>query len=606
MLMALFVYGIIGLCGYIWLTRGFFSALIHLVCTVAAGAIALSLWEPLGYLLLANSPDRGFFVFLRDSAWAIALGVPFIVVLVLLRLATNKLLIFNAQGDKVGDAVGGAVCGAASGVLTAGIFMLAIGMLRAPADALGYAPVSYSTQATARGAIETTPGLFTGATLRADKLTANFYGYLSRTTFRTAEPLARWHPDMAATVAANRMTYEGKSRNTLKKTDFRVNNWYTIGLKREDGSFDRSYMGKPIAPLLADQWNGPSQGAIELNGERITNGYVAGFQVQLLPTSREKVGSVLVGAGQVRLVVESLTDEDTLPLFPVATVTAMDVTNLEPGQEPAYARFRFDGNDVFLSSVGGASETLMTFEFAVPSGYRPIGLYVKGTRWDVPAGDPAKNMALPAERDADIVAKGGVFPAPTEAAAAIDPVVASNLMGFTIQSGSERGLTVFTDGGNNWVRDGEEAYRRDQVGGRNMAGVDRSLQIQRFEVSPDTVLVKVNVSANSPASILSEAALSADPSQPLLLVDTNGVTYTPVGYVYSDSERYKLRYTLGRPIRSLQELTQSGITLSTSRSDQKLELIFRVTFGARIRAFQIGGTPIYELPEPLALDTHQK
>ena len=604
MIMVVFVYAIIGLCGYIWLTRGFFSALIHLVCTVAAGAIALAAWEPLGYLILGSASGRGF-EFLRDSAWGIALGVPFVIALVVLRLATNKLLIFNAQCDKVGDAVGGLVCGLGSGVITAGIFMLSVGMLRISPEALGTAPVSYSTQATARGAIEASPGFFSGALLRADLLTAKFYSYLSRTTFRTSESLDKWHPDMADAVAANRLTYEGKSRNTVKLEEFRVNGWYTIGLKREDGSFDPSYTGKPIAQVLEDQWNGPAQGAVDFEGERISNGYVAGFQVQMQPGAREKVGSVLVGAGQVRLVVESLDGEDSEALFPVATVTAMDVTNLEPGQEPAYARFRFDGNDVFLSSVGGASDTLMTFEFAVPSGYRPIGLYLKGARWEVPEGAPPKSLGTPSERDAEIVARGGVYPTQNDAIAAIDPVVASNALGFTIQSGSEQSLEIFEDGGQNWIRNGEQAYAKSQVAGRN-AGMERSLQINRFEVGQDTALVKVNVSPNSPASILSEAAEGVDPSQPLLLVDTNGTTYRPVGYIYQDNDRYKIRYTVGREITSLQELAQSGVALSKSRGDQKLELIFRVTLGQRVSTFQIGGTVVYQLDPPLPLDQRQK
>jgi hypothetical protein len=246
----------------------------------------------------------------------------------------------------------------------------------------------------------------------------------------------------------------------------------------------------------------------------------------------------------------------------------------------------------------------MTFEFAVPSGYRPIGLYVKGSRWEVPEGAPRENLADPSERDAQIVARGGVYPTISSAEAAITPVQANNGLGFVIQQGSQRGLEVFSEQSNNWIRNGEETYSKNQIG--SGAGMERSLRIDKFEVSPDTVIVKVNASRGSPASLLSEAALSADPGQKLLLVDSNGTSYEPVGFVYKDNERYKVRFTVGRPIGSVQELSEAGVNLSTSRPEQELMLIYRVTFGAELRKFQIGGTVVYEIDPPLLLDQRQR
>ena len=40
MYMSLLAIGIVALMGYVWLTRGYYSALIHLFCTLIAGAIA--------------------------------------------------------------------------------------------------------------------------------------------------------------------------------------------------------------------------------------------------------------------------------------------------------------------------------------------------------------------------------------------------------------------------------------------------------------------------------------------------------------------------------------------------------------------------------------
>ncbi|MFG0274722.1 MAG: hypothetical protein ACF8QF_06665, partial [Phycisphaerales bacterium] len=69
---------------YLWTQQGLFSAFLHFVCTLIAGAIALAVWEPLVY---------GVFLGMRqDLAWSLGLIVPFLVSLVVLRLASDKLI----------------------------------------------------------------------------------------------------------------------------------------------------------------------------------------------------------------------------------------------------------------------------------------------------------------------------------------------------------------------------------------------------------------------------------------------------------------------------------------------------------------------------------
>jgi hypothetical protein len=603
MWMAVVVYLVIGVSGYLWLTRGFFSALVHLVCTVAAGAVALGVFEPLAYLILANSPDRGTGTFLRDAAWAIALAVPFAASLGILRAATNKLLPVNAQCGDVGDAVGGLVCGLASGVITAGFVMLSIGLLRVPSDFMGYEPATYTSQAAARGAVERSRGLLVGLTPRADLVTARLYERLSLTTLRTWEPLGRWYPDLADAVAANRLTFEGKSRNTLKPGEVRFLGWYTVGLDPKDAQF----RGGAMANLLTDRWNPAGQGVIDLDGNPVTNGYIAGFQVEFRAGAKEKMGQVILGAGQARLVVESVTDNEWKTLHPCAVVSAMDVANLTPDQKPASARFRFDGNDVYVASVGGAAESVMWLEFAVPAGFRPIGLYVKQTRWAVPEGPPTKAYASPMERDAQIVALGGVLPG-AEAESGVssiapEGIMVTNSMGFTLQRGSERGLEIKSDDrDNHWVLDGEAKFGKNEINNRT---VDRKLRVDRLAVTPDTVVVKVVASGNSKASLLGESAVNADLNQPLYLVDSNGQRYAAVGFRYEDKQKVHLRYTVGSPLRSAQELVQAGVMPSRSKPDATLEIIFRPTFGAKIVAFQVGNTVVCQWDPPINLDQRQ-
>ncbi|MFI4897899.1 MAG: hypothetical protein ACIARR_08740, partial [Phycisphaerales bacterium JB059] len=75
-----------------------------------------------------------------------------------------------------------------------------------------------------------------------------------------------------------------------------------------------------------------------------------------------------------------------MTIFPIAAVSRADSRDGE-----AFGRWRFDAEEVYIASVGGASTVTMAFEFLVPTGYEPIGLTVKNARvvlGEDPAGDP--------------------------------------------------------------------------------------------------------------------------------------------------------------------------------------------------------------------------
>lgn len=149
-MMNLFAIAVVGGIAYLWMVRGYFSAMLHMCCVLVAGAIAFGAWEPLADLILTKAPTRGFLTVLRDSAWAIALIGPFSVSLAILRPIVDKMLPLNAQVDSLVNYVGGGACGAVSGLVTAGILVMGIGMLRLDANLWGYQPLSVSS----KGSIE--------------------------------------------------------------------------------------------------------------------------------------------------------------------------------------------------------------------------------------------------------------------------------------------------------------------------------------------------------------------------------------------------------------------------------------------------------------------
>jgi len=129
-------------------TQGLFSALLHLAMTIAAGAIALAIWEPLTQAFLLG--------FKPPIAWGVGLVLPFALILLLLRLAADKLVPKNVNVMHLLDLLGGGAAGAISGVLTAGITLIGVGFLPFGSSVAGYQPYAVS----AYGQVEPAGGLW--------------------------------------------------------------------------------------------------------------------------------------------------------------------------------------------------------------------------------------------------------------------------------------------------------------------------------------------------------------------------------------------------------------------------------------------------------------
>ncbi len=600
MFMLLITVAVAGVTAYIWSTRGFFSSLVHMVCVLAAGAIAFGVWEPVSYLILDQSGDRGFGSMLSGVAWGLGLAVPFALSLALLRAGVDKLLPFNAQCETSVDYIGGAVCGLVSGVISAGIVVLSIGYLRLEPDFGGYKPVVFTSQS-GRGSLQENPDSFVPW---VDRLTARLYSGLSLTTLRTGEPLAKWHPDLETENGALRTTYEGKSRNAYKPDSFVFQGWYTVG---------NTSGNQTIESLMPDAWDETPQKIADLRGEPFGQGYIAGFNIKFKSAAKEKTGQVVIGNGQIRLVVQKGDEEDYRALHPMALIT-----NIEDPTKVEYARFRYNSDDVYIASVGGASEANMAFEFPIPAGYHPIALYVKGARVELEGATEPKKYDSAADRDAviqagDMTGMGGVGPilgpdgqpvaAPPTTAFGGPFIQANNNIGVIIQRGTEQGVEVAEEGRGWTIRNGEMRLKIDQLKGRS-AGVEPKLQVNRFSVNESTVVVQVDVSPSHRPDEFGKVYDLCDKDKPPVLVDTNGVKYEAVGFVYKDLSDFMLRYTVGAPLKGLGEAGVPSVSRSTP--NRELKLVFRVSLGVDIKEFRIGDRLLETYDPPLKCNTPQK
>lgn len=592
---AIVILMVLGL-GYAWMVRGFFNAFMHLLCVLVAGAIAFAAWEPLAYFLVKVSPERGILSFVASAAWGIALIVPFAVALLLTRLITDKIVKGNVKNAAAVDYAGGAVCGLVSGVICAGVFTIGVQGLRLSTSLGGYRPLWYTTD---RGAGAGSLVLNNGLLLPVDRLTGWLYSGMSKGSMSSGEPLAKWYPSVQAAGFAARISPDGAGSNTIRPQDFRLLSTYSIGTADS---------AKPATDLLTYEGSSNPQKYLDIHGDPVTKGYLAGYVVEFDAGAKERGkrgGQVMVSNGQVTVLAQNAKGDTTM-IFPVAMISESGDASGQLG------RWRFDADDTWISSVGGGSKVTMGFEFIVPEGYTPLALNVRQTRLLLNGNTKAFELKDTAERDRRVRSKS-IFNAGTgekgtskkqrnESKAVVvnsedreSGFIAGNALGEVVPSQTARSRMSLGD--QNEIADGEAKFLQEEIG-RGKVPSGKELRVDKFAVGPTQAMVRVDVSGGMPASLLSDAARIAPTDQPILLIDSEGREYEAVGFTFADRDIFQIRYTPGTVLAGVGDTPP----ISSARDDQKLVLLFVVTKGARIEQMAIGDIVIANLRPALPAD----
>jgi len=585
----LFVIVLVGFIAYMWSQEGLFSALIHFVCTVIAGAVALAVWEPLAYIMLGVRDD---------IAWAVSLALPFLITLAILRVLMDKAIPTNIKFSPVTNLVGGGAFGLGSGVIAVGFLVISMGFLRLPSDFMGYKPIAYDNS----GNLIRGGGLW----LPADKLTATLYETLSVSGFATATPLAVMSPNINEQAALLRITFDDRGRTTMTPEDFQTLGRYTVNAPTPNDLFKDSQSEQP-------------QQVRDLNDQPYPPGTrLEGFVLKFEPGAKESGGQVVFGAGQVTLLYEDA-NGDTKRATPVAMVT-------QSRDGSSNGRFRFDAKEVFLASVGAASTATMSFEFPLKPGETAKHLLVKNIRVPVDSfgnlridGAGNDGVVTTAQRDAAIdggqilvgsaaVAVGGdgggsAGPAPINIGggttiSGIDQdalrnsgVAVHNRLSSNFNKGSRGGLELNED--NEIVR-GENAFASSEI----TNDVPPKLRVDRFFTENGTTLVQIDISPGSRLSMLGKAydqALMVSGS--IQLRSEGRPPYDVVGYIFKNDRGTTIRFDRANPITRFSQLPQ----LSTSKPNDKLTLLFLVDKrrDVLIETLQLGPEAIATFSPPL-------
>ena len=587
MILSLIVIVFWGLLAFIWASRGFYSALINMVCTLIAGAIAFGTWELVGYQILNAAPARGTFAWVEGAAWALGLALPFVLSLALLRLLTDTVLRANVAVSTTVNYAGAGICSLVSTTIVMGVLVLSLGQQRYGKELFGWQPVTYNPN----GSITRQGGLW----LPVDRLTAGLYSHLSTTSFRTKTPLAKFHPEYDLVGPSLRMTFEGSNRTTARPEHVTL-----------VGRFTAKSPKSSIDDLLSDGQSAGKQNITKLDGTNFPPATrIEGFVLRITSGAAEgNSGKLNVGNAQVRLVAYDERTKKSEAFHPLAVASQADAGS------NAFGRWRYDSMDTFIASVGGSSEAVMSFEFPVPEGMKPIALYFKGAR--IPfdsAVEPTVIAMGPGMRDSIQAAPAASLGAGSGGAVDVNNLDTSKAttvvigrngenpegirigpsIPFTLQEGLHAPLEIDDK---RVVRQGEATWSKKDVD--QMQQVDRALRIETFHVESDTTLVQVVASGDTAFSFLG-GVISTLTSRdvPILLIDDTGKSYAPIGLVYQDDLKVTIRYTPGQPIRTISQIDATN-SISRSRPSQRLTLLFRVSKGVKIRYYTAGEKVVAE------------
>lgn len=555
---------------------GFFSALVALACVISAGAIAFGLWETTVHAGLFPLADGDGFIanLARDNAWGIGLLAPFVIALLVLRLIADRFVRANLEMSNTANLVGGGLVGLAIGGLTMGVVVIGLGHMRLGASLFGHKPIAVE-----RGNMVYESPLW----VPVDAAAANLYETMSVGSFSTGTPMARYRPDPHVSAGLMRMTFDDKARTTLLPDDVDVLGRYVIS--------------GTLGDILTDRWQpAKQQNPLTIRGEDPEPGSnLQGYILTFGPGAKEASGNVILTSGQVQLLVEH--QGETERLLPIALIERT------AGGSLALARFRFDAEGTAATSVGGAADSVFAFEFLVPPGAETLHMFVKGVRKDLDdlteTTLASTDMRDEAITDETIFSPFGISAAGT-ATADIDESSSQTVQrtdrgGFPgvditdrlplnvrLQSSTVRGRMQLTE--DNHIISGRGEFDEGAMAPRD---AERSLVVDRFATPDGTEIVQLDIATDGRESIFGRALDAAERVAQPRLVDTNGVSYAPIGYVFREGGRVEISIDPASPVRSISQLPELART-----RQQSLVLIFAPDEGTTIDGYVLGNREV--------------
>ena len=533
--MSILGFGAVALITYWWWNAGAFSAMIHMLCVITAGAVSFAVWEPLSYAMI-DTPMGG-------HAKGLALIGTFIATLVVLRLATDRLVLLNLTLPRAADVVVGGAFGLVSGTLSVGMLVLSMGYFQSSiviGDFAGWSRRSDVAEAP-------TIGSDNAPLLHIANVTAGFYGYLSWGSFTPllgGGTFASHSPDLLRQSASLNRDSHGDGEGRISMPASAVS--------------DLALLDVPAVPLSGAVGAVP-QPAWAVAFTVSQDAYDGGGQQFLLTASQARI----IGGGRNAAVAH-----------PVAW---MQATKDSPS-----AYFFFNSSTSVVTSIlsQGEAKCVLVFPKSALNGQVPKFVELKGTR-----------MALPAAADGATVASGGAGAG--AGAKRIEDPEASDIdalcdfpepyfaLGNMVINANDKGALVLDR--SNLIVSGEQKF---PAGGS--FNVSPDLRVRGFQYAEGQRILRIDASANEGGvrifPDLNEwvrgAGAEATDSR-VAVLDDKGAKYYAVGLVQDDGEWVLVKSMGGRPLRL------RDIPIQPLGGGKKLRLYFRVPTLASIKALAL-------------------
>lgn len=213
-----------------WVYQGFLSGVIMFFECVIAAMIAFGFYESVNGLW-AGALGNGL-------GQPLALMLLFFVVVVVLRVLTDKLITGNVKLPVALDRIGAGLSGFFSGMVLVGMALIGIQMLPISSNVFGWERVSTS----AGGAI-VRGGLF----FKPDEFTLGLMNLLSKGRFGGGNPLAQAKPDLLMDLYCARSCTQTEDRHEIPSDALGVRAWWetreisTVKQSLENGNLVREF-----------------------------------------------------------------------------------------------------------------------------------------------------------------------------------------------------------------------------------------------------------------------------------------------------------------------------------------------------------------------------
>ena len=539
------VLGFAGLIAYWWANQGILSALLHLICVLAAGVLAFATWEPMTDLV-ASIPS------MQPYGRGIGLVLPFAVYLFALRMLSDKLAPDNLNFPHWANLGLGGAFGVASAILTVGITLIGVGHLHSSRDLVGVVGSARTSASKGQPDLQVS-ALWIPVHVEA----ARFFGMLSQSSFAptfSSTTLAGEHPNLGQQAfGLHRDTYNRAGR--LSRTTAAKNSISIVKaiLVPEIALPDGRTMGAYLVDLQLDA-------GASTEGQGFA---ISAAQLRLVGTAKS-TGDAASGAGSGIA-------------YPIAWA--------QPNSGGGRTTFMFDDAGHYISSPPGTQALSVTLVYPsdpFPATAPPRFMTAVGLRLPFPqvaqqsTAQEAMSMLL-GGADSGVVIPPGTMAINPEDITINDSIAPGNADLNNV------GAMDLKD--TNYLFQGLGEY--EQGGFRGNKGI----VVKGVWAPPNTRVVRLNVSRGSGSSIdlwndRSKVRETAGDTANLAIVDDLGRTYFPIGYIHATATGDR-RVTVRLQRDGGYYQLNSFPNLSSSGSD-KLYALFTPAVGRKIVAVRLG------------------